>query len=526
VSGLSDRLSWRRWPHWRSALVLGAVLVAAVIAAALLAVASSGGPRSLGHSAFIGNALPNVDPSNDRDVGGAIDSHSVSRLELAWSDPFSTRSAYGSDASTPVVANGVIYSQDLASNVDALALGTGKLLWAHTYEAPDEGPNGVTVAAGRVYGATPTSAFALDQRTGRQLWSVTLANGKDIGIDMAPGYHDGVVYVSTVPVTAETQYAGGVKGVMWALDASTGRELWRFQTIMPTAGAAHSDVGGGGLWYTPAFDGSGGMYFGVGNPTPFPGAAGRPWGSGRPGPNLFSDSIVKLNAKTGALQWYYQLTPHDLYDWDLQDPPILTHSGGRTLVLIAGKGGFVLALDASTGKLVWKTSVGRHDGHDHDGLYAMRHEYSRLKTPATIYPGLLGGVIAPMSSNGVDVFVPVVVHSATVTSPVSVTEGASSSGEVVALSVATGRVRWRIAIPAPAFGATTVVNDLVLLATPQANILALDAATGREIWSASLPAGSNAGVMAAGDDLIIPAGLPAGTGQTPELVAYRVPAGK
>ena len=83
--------------------------------------------------------------------------------------------------------------------------------------------------------------------------------------------------------------------------------------------------------------------------------------------------MVKLNAKTGKLEWYYQVTPHDVYDWDFQDPPILTDrrqaSGDR-----GGQVGPVVAVDAKTGKLVWKTPVGKHNGHDDDGLLAMRGE--------------------------------------------------------------------------------------------------------------------------------------------------------
>ena len=71
------------------------------------------------------------------------------------------------------------------------------------------------------------------------------------------------------------------------------------------------------------------MYFGVGNPAPFPGTTEYPWGSSRPGPNLYTNSLVKLDAKTGKLQWYYQVTPHDIYDWDFQNPPILAKVNGQ-----------------------------------------------------------------------------------------------------------------------------------------------------------------------------------------------------
>jgi glucose dehydrogenase len=507
----------------------GGLVAALVIAGAAIATLSSNPASS--SARFAGNGFPNVDQSNRRELAGQIDSGSVSRLEEAWAHPFTGQSAYGSFASTPVISDGVVYLQDLASNVEAIDLQTGKLLWRKEYDAKDEGPNGVTVAGGRVYGATPTNAFALEQSSGRQIWSTALTHSATAGIDMAPGYHQGIVYVSTVPVTATGQYLGPNVGVLWALDARTGRKLWTFDTIASSvaggarrtgAGRGGDGGGGGGLWYTPAFDTSGSMYFGVGNPTPFPGTKNAPWGSSRPGPNRFSDSIVKLNARTGALDWYYQLTPHDLYDWDLQDPPILVDSAGRQLALAAGKGGIVIALDASTGKPVWTRAVGIHNGHDHDGLYAMKGEYSRLKTPATIFPGVLGGVIAPMSTNGSKLFVPVINHSAELVSPFDLTEDSASTGELVALAVQTGAIAWRRRLSGAPLGATTVVNDLVFATTFNGELLAFDTANGQEVWRETLPDGTNAGVMASGSTLLAAAGVPIKRGEPPRLVAYRL----
>jgi hypothetical protein len=71
----------------------------------------------------------------------------------------------------------------------------------------------------------------------------------------------------------------------------------------------------------------------VGNPAPFPGTETEPWGSSRPGPNLYSDALVKLDEKTGKVEWYHQVTPHALYDWDFQNPPILVNAGGKELVV-------------------------------------------------------------------------------------------------------------------------------------------------------------------------------------------------
>lgn len=498
-----------------------------VVAAVVVVLVSSGSSSSPVSSLLTGSGYPNVNTSNTRYVGGPIDSSNVTKLELAWSLPLTAKSEYGSYSASPVISNGVIFSQDLESNVQAIDLHTGKVLWTKTYESPDQGPNGLVVQGGRVFGATTNAAVALDEKTGRQLWSVNLVRNEHEGIDMAPGYRDGIVYVSTVPGNTTQFYKGEGVGIMWALEASTGRKLWHFDTVPEDLWSPEnvSVNSGGGLWYTPAFDEQGYMYIGTGNPGPFPGTAQFPWGSSRPGPDLYTDSIVKLNASTGKLQWYYQLTPHDLYDRDLEDPPILANIGGRQVVITAGKGGFVLALDAQTGKLLWKRSVGIHNGHDNDGLYAMKHEYSKLHLPETVYPGLLGGVIAPMATNGSTVFVPVVNHPVTVTPQFETQEPGPSTGELVALNAATGAVEWDHKLPASAYGAATAVNDLVFVTDFAGKLFAYDASSGDLAWEAQLPAGTNTGVSVSGNMLIAPAGLALESGQTPEITAYRLPGG-
>jgi outer membrane protein assembly factor BamB len=198
--------------------------------------------------------------------------------------------------------------------------------------------------------------------------------------------------------------------------------------------------------------------------------------------------------------------------------------GGRELVLAAGKSGFVIALDAQSGKLVWKRAVGKHNGHDEDGLLAMRGEYSKLKTPFEIYPGNLGGVIAPMSSDGKRVFAPVVNHPVTLASGTEIEEASSeNAGELVALNVSDGSVAWKHEFPlSPAFGATSVINDVVFATTYDGKVHAYDTSSGRQLWEQELPAGTNAGVTVAGEMLIAGAGVPAAEGQTPQLVAYRL----
>lgn len=498
----------------------GLSLVAVIVVLALAGCGSSSGG---GEANFTGSGYPGVDAANTRNPKSQIDSSNVSSLSVAWTASIPGTSNFGSYASTPVIDKGVIYSQDLASNVQALSLDSGEVLWTRKYGLPDEGPNGVVVAGGQVFGATPTEAFALDQKTGKQIWSTVLPSNEHEGIDMAPGYHDGMVYVSTVPLNTSEQYEGGGVGVLWALDAKTGKKLWHFDTVPKGLWGNPQVNAGGGVWYPPAFDEKGFMYFGTGNPAPFPGTAEFPSGSSRPGPNLYTSSLIKMNAKTGKLVWYHQVTPHDLYDWDFQGPPILMKAGGRQVVVAAGKSGIVLAADRETGKVLWQRPVGKHNGHDKDGLLAMRGEGSKIKT-GTLYPGTLGGVIAPMSTDGSSVFVPIVNYPGKVESGSQLGEGGGEAGGlVVALDAATGKVEWSSEeFTTPAYGATTAVNDLVFATNYEGSVSALDAKTGQVVWREKLPAGTNSGVMANGEMLIAPAGLAVEAGQAAKIVAYKL----
>jgi outer membrane protein assembly factor BamB len=489
--------------------------------AALLLVALATGCGSSSSSSsdvsFSGDGPPGIDLANTRQAKGNIESGNVAQLAESWTLPIKGQGVYGSYASTPVIVNGVVYSQDLESNVQALDLESGEVLWAKSYESASHGPNGLAVADGRVYGATADSAFALDQESGDELWSVPLEGS----VDMAPGADGGKVYVSTVPETPNAEYEAGAVGILYALDGATGKKLWEFDTVPKNLWGDPSTNSGGGLWYPPSFDAKGAVYVGTGNPAPLPGAPGKPWGSSRPGNNLYADSVVKLDPATGKVIWHYQQTPHNIYDWDFQNSPVLLKIGGREVAIGSGKSGVVVALDAQTGKPIWKQPVGVHNGHDKDPLYAMRGEYSKIKT-GEVFPGQLGGVIAPIATDGTTLFVPVVNHSMTVLSGTEVTEESAATGELVALDAKTGREEWNAEFEQPAYGATLVVNDLVFATTAEGTIHALKSATGGEVWQAALPSGTNAGVMVSGDTMLAGAGLPVAEGQAANLVAYKL----
>ena len=160
------------------------------------------------------------------------------------------------------------------------------------------------------------------------------------------------------------EYLGGAKGTLWALNASHRRAGMVAGTRCRTCGVSPGINSGGGLWDPPSFDSPGQHLHRHRQPRPDRpdrAAAGYPWGTSRPGPDLYTDSVVKLSPQ-GKLLWYYQLTPHDLFDWDLQNSPVLTTAHGQPVVIDGGKAGILIELNAQTGKLIWKLPVGVHSG--------------------------------------------------------------------------------------------------------------------------------------------------------------------
>ncbi|MDM4719671.1 PQQ-binding-like beta-propeller repeat protein [Micromonospora sp. WMMA1363] len=472
---------------------------------------------------------PNADRHNTRRVRGPIDSTNVADLEVAWTVPIKapTDRWPGSYATNPIVVDGVMYSQDLDSNVYAIDVRTGREVWTVMMGSYTNGPNGVAVSGGRVFGATLTDVFALDARTGRELWRRKITRNANEGIDMAPGVNNNTVYIATVPSLLHGGFGAGAVGVVWAIDARTGATRWTWDTV-PRDLWGHPEINsGGGAWYPPSFDERGDLYLAVSNPGPFLGTEEYPWGSSRPGPNLYTNSIVKLDGRTGRLIWYRQELPHDIYDWDLQNSPILTTVGGRRVVLTSGKTGFVYMYDRDSGKRLWKTPVGRHNGHDDDNLLAMAGRFDELPSfPAELYPGVLGGVPAPGAVDRDTVYVAVNDLSATWTSqlpPPIFPSFSAGSGAVVALDLATGRARWTFSLDQSPYGGTTISNDLVFTTTFDGTIHAFNAKNGRLAWRVKLPGSTNSPVVISGDILLSASGWPQSAEERAEIVAYRLP---
>jgi alcohol dehydrogenase (cytochrome c) len=491
-------------------------------------VAASGPPVA----GAAGWTLPGANSQNTRDVASPITSSNVRTLGVAWTVPIRAHGAGFAYATTPVVVNGVVYTQDLDSNVMAIALATGRVLWTHSYNSPNGGPDGVNVAGGIVYAATNHAAVALQAATGRQIWSRTLTANDHEGIDMTPGYHGGTVYVSTVPVNPTVgEYLGHGQGTLWALNARTGTPEWSWDEVQRLWGKPGINSGGG-LWYAPSFDSQGNIYLGVANPGPLGGAPGYPWGTSRPGPNLYTDSVVKLSPQ-GKLLWYYQLTPHDLFDWDLQDPPVLTTAHGQPVVIDGGKAGILVELSARTGKLLWQRPVGVHNGHGQDGLLT---EHARpgahLPLPAAfcLKPGGFGGIESQLASNGATTYaavnnLPMVITSTSGYYAASLSALVQSlsqaNGELVAVDQDTGRLVWADPLPSSPYGGAAVTNNVVFTTTYAGYLYAVSAATGAILLKTPLSAGSNAPVTIDGDYVIAGAGV-AGPGQRPLIIAYKL----
>jgi alcohol dehydrogenase (cytochrome c) len=293
-----------------------------------------------------------------------INRDNVAQLKPKWRTHLNgsgTESKFSGQAQ-PLVYDGVIYVPTGANDVFALDVDTGKILWSHEAHL-DPGitviccgwmSRGVAMGRGKIYsGQLDGKLVALDQATGNVVWSVQAETNADgFSITAAPLYYDGLVI---------TGFAGGDKGSrgrVKAFDADTGKLAWTFYTI-PGPGEAGHDTwpadndtwkyGGANVWQTPAVDPELGLlYFSTGNPGPDLN------GSVRRGDNLFSVSIVAIDAKTGQYRWHFQEVHHDLWDYDAPNPVVLfdaMYDGKlRKGIVEIGKTGYVYILDRATGK--------------------------------------------------------------------------------------------------------------------------------------------------------------------------------
>jgi alcohol dehydrogenase (cytochrome c) len=292
-----------------------------------------------------------------------IDRGSVDRLAPTWmfSLPNTSRLQV-----TPVVVGGVMYVTS-ANECWALDAGSGREIWH--YQRPRTkglignaagGVNrGVGVAGDRVFMVTDHAhVIALDRHTGALLWDTEMADWRqNYNATGAP------LPVGNLVITGTSGGDEGVRGFVAAFDQTTGREAWRFWTV-PAPGERGSETWqgkgiahpGGSTWMTGAYDPTLDLiYWPIGNPGP------DLIGDDRLGDNFYTDSVVALDAKTGALKWHFQFTPHDVWDYDAQEPLALvdtTWQGKpRKLLIQVNRNGFFYVLDRTSGEFLFGTSV-------------------------------------------------------------------------------------------------------------------------------------------------------------------------
>ena len=293
-----------------------------------------------------------------------INRANVKGMKAVWKTSLNgsgTRPGVGNQGQ-PVEYDGVIYMESGENDVIAVSVETGKVLWQYRanidnrFARPCCGWNGrgVAVGEGKVFlGRLDARLTALDQKTGKVLWQIQAAQPRDgYAIASAPLYYNGMVI---------TGFAGsdlGIRGHVNAYDAKDGHLIWTFNTVPGPGEFGHdtwpknSEVwkyGGSGVWQTPAVDPALGLiYFSTANPGPVQN------GAIRAGDNLFSDSIVAVDAKTGKYRWHFQEVHHDIWDQDAPNPVILfdaIYKGKlRHGIAEAGKTGWVYLLDRATGK--------------------------------------------------------------------------------------------------------------------------------------------------------------------------------
>ena len=370
-----------------------------------------------------------------------------------------------------MVVRGVVYTQDLESNVMAIRLATGKVLWTHNYSSPNGGPDGVNVVGGTVYAATNRAAVALSAATGRQLWRRTLIGNDREGIDMAPGYNHGTVYVLTVPVNPTVgQYLGGAKSTLWALNARTGAPEWSWDEVQNLWGKPALNSGGG-LWDPPSFHSAGNIYIGVANPGPIgqgPWPRGYPWGTSGRARTLYTDSVVKLSRR-GKLLWYYQLT-RTTFTTGTCNSPVLTDRPRTAVVIDGGKRRHpdrAQRADRQAGL----EAPGRRAHRARERRAAHRARHADLTHPAaakfTLEPGVFGGVESQLASNGSTTFAAVNNPRPPAYRPwraessqaFKAAIAKADTGEMVAVDEDTGKIEWDDKLPSSPYGAATITNN-------------------------------------------------------------------
>src|SRR6266571_7968538 len=354
-------------------IVVGRMAAAQEISNALVSVDVS--PAQLESRALAANWLTyNGDYSGRRYSSlSQINTTNVTQLRAEW--VFHSTNSDRLEV-TPVVVNGIMFAT-AANDTYALDARTGRMIWHHSRpnseglidDASRHISRGTAVWHSRIYRQTDNAhLLCLDARSGHLIWDVAYADwNKNYGATAAP------LVVKDNVIVGTSGGDDGVRGFVAAYDAESGNEMWRFSTIPgPGEFGASSwpgesyKLGGGTTWMPGTFDPElNTLFWGTSNPAPdFDGAP-------RPGDDLYTDCLLALDPDTGKLKWYFQFTPHDLFDYDATQTPVLvdaTFRGRpRKLIIEANRNGFLYVLDRTNGtflsarpfveKLNWASAI-------------------------------------------------------------------------------------------------------------------------------------------------------------------------
>ncbi|MGD2045213.1 MAG: PQQ-dependent dehydrogenase, methanol/ethanol family [Gemmatimonadota bacterium] len=438
-----------------------------------------------------------------------ITPENVHRLAPVWTfqTGFDTRGR--GFETTPLALDGVLYVTGSNNYAWAIDARSGRAFWQYRRQLPDDLTYGSSAPVNRGFGMLGDRLFmvtldahllAFDRLTGDILWDVTLADYREgYAATLAPLVLDGKVIVGI---------SGGeytTRGFVDAYDPETGERIWRFHTI-PGPGEPGSETwpddpqilagGGGGTWMNGTYDPELNLlYWGTGNPNP------DYYGDSRPGDNLYSNSLLALDADTGELRWYFQFTPHDLHDWDSNQIPVLVDMewGGepRKLVMFANRNGFFYVFDRVTGELLlgepftgqtWAREL------DDDGRPILLEEDSDSCIPdpwgsTNFYP--------PSWDPELELFFLTARETCATFVPQEpeYIPGQQSTGGVIwmdlaegwaalrALDPRTGEIVWEFPYTSPTFaGVMSTASGLVFGGDHEGNFIAFDSATGEDLW--------------------------------------------
>ncbi|QXQ07376.1 PQQ-binding-like beta-propeller repeat protein [Sphingosinicellaceae bacterium] len=448
------------------------------------------------------SGFANTHDSQRRSELKEINRDNVSRLKVSASYDLRETSNF---APAPVVIDGVMY---ISANRSTMAIdaATGALKWKHVYNEfkvsppPDAINNnrGVAYADGRIFrGVGNGYLYAHDATTGRQLWRAKAASQKaGESLPAAPQVWKGTVYT-----TLAGGDIAGVRGRMMAFDATTGKRKWTFE-LAPLTGpgsetwpkpTARAPRTGGGSYSSSTLDEERALlYVPVGNAAPDFDLASRP------GLNLYTNSIVILDAGTGKLSRYYQITPGDYHDWDVVAPPaLITTRDGVRMMSVGAKDGHLYGIDLDTGRTSYRTEITK-----------LLNVEAPIRAAGTRFcPGIRGGVqwngpAFDPSSNTLFIGTADVCTTVKLGNPpppaklghtFSGEPGGSffgafdppgeDSGWLNAIDADSGRTKWRYHAEAPIIaGVISTGGGLVFTADLKGNVMAFDALDGRMLW--------------------------------------------